>query len=148
MRAISWDKTFVPLMGIPVDLIISITFALGAGLAGLGGVIGAVELSMVPGEDTRLLVNLPPSHVGGQAEQLMTTLFEVRAHTVERFRHQCPHIHALALQNELAARMAGFDHLVRFADILQRKNGGDLRLNRPAINQLSHLGQCLSSGRR
>ncbi len=28
------------------------------------------------GEDTRLLVNLPPSHVGGQAEQLMTTLFE------------------------------------------------------------------------
>ena len=29
---------------------------LGAGLAGFGGVIGAVELSMVPGEDTRLLL--------------------------------------------------------------------------------------------
>ncbi len=28
------------------------------------------------GEETRLLVNLPPSHVGGQAEQLMTTFFE------------------------------------------------------------------------
>jgi fatty-acyl-CoA synthase len=27
------------------------------------------------GEDTRMLVNLPPSHVGGQAEQLMTTFF-------------------------------------------------------------------------
>ncbi len=27
------------------------------------------------GENTRLLVNLPPSHVGGQAEALMTTLF-------------------------------------------------------------------------
>jgi acyl-CoA synthetase (AMP-forming)/AMP-acid ligase II len=27
------------------------------------------------GEDTRLLVNLPPSHVGGQAEALMSTLF-------------------------------------------------------------------------
>ena len=27
------------------------------------------------GEKTRLLVNLPPSHVGGQAEALMTTLF-------------------------------------------------------------------------
>lgn len=26
-------------------------------------------------EDTRMLVNLPPSHVGGQAEQLMTTFF-------------------------------------------------------------------------
>jgi len=32
------------------------TFAIGAGLAGFGGVIGAVELSMVPGEDTRLLL--------------------------------------------------------------------------------------------
>jgi len=31
-------------------------FAIGAGLAGFGGVIGAVELSMVPGEDTRLLL--------------------------------------------------------------------------------------------
>jgi branched-chain amino acid transport system permease protein len=37
MRAISWDKTFVPLMGVPVDLIISVTFALGAGLAGAAG---------------------------------------------------------------------------------------------------------------
>jgi fatty-acyl-CoA synthase len=26
-------------------------------------------------EDTRMLVNLPPSHVGGQAEQMMTTVF-------------------------------------------------------------------------
>lgn len=37
MRAISWDKTFVPLMGIPVDRIISFTFILGAGLAGAAG---------------------------------------------------------------------------------------------------------------
>ena len=37
MRAISWDKTFVPLMGVPVDRIISITFAIGAGLAGAAG---------------------------------------------------------------------------------------------------------------
>ena len=37
MRAISWDKTYVPLMGIPVNLIISITFAIGAGLAGAAG---------------------------------------------------------------------------------------------------------------
>ena len=39
-----------------MNLVFAITFALGAGLAGLGGVIGAVELSMVPGEDTRLLL--------------------------------------------------------------------------------------------
>jgi branched-chain amino acid transport system permease protein len=37
MRAISWDRTYVPLMGIPVNLIISITFAIGAGLAGAAG---------------------------------------------------------------------------------------------------------------
>ncbi len=37
MRAISWDKTFVPLMGVPVDLVISVTFAIGAGLAGAAG---------------------------------------------------------------------------------------------------------------
>jgi branched-chain amino acid transport system permease protein len=38
MRAIAWDKTFVPLLGVPVDWIISITFALGAGLGGAAGV--------------------------------------------------------------------------------------------------------------
>jgi branched-chain amino acid transport system permease protein len=37
MRAISWDKSYVPLMGISVNLIISITFAIGAGLAGAAG---------------------------------------------------------------------------------------------------------------
>ena len=37
MRAISWDKTFVPLMGVPVNFIISLTFAIGAGLAGAAG---------------------------------------------------------------------------------------------------------------
>jgi acyl-CoA synthetase (AMP-forming)/AMP-acid ligase II len=34
----------------------------------LGGAFGILE-------DSRMLVNLPPSHVGGQAEQLMTPLF-------------------------------------------------------------------------
>jgi branched-chain amino acid transport system permease protein len=37
MRAISWDKSYVPLMGISVNLVISITFAIGAGLAGAAG---------------------------------------------------------------------------------------------------------------
>jgi branched-chain amino acid transport system permease protein len=39
MRAISWDKTTVPLMGVPVDLIISMTFAIGTSLAGVAGVL-------------------------------------------------------------------------------------------------------------
>ena len=39
-----------------VNLVFAVTFAIGAGLAGFGGVIGAVELSMAPGEDVRLLL--------------------------------------------------------------------------------------------
>jgi len=39
MRAISWDKTIVPLMGVPVNKIISLTFAVGAGLGGAAGMM-------------------------------------------------------------------------------------------------------------
>jgi len=39
MRAISWDKTIVPLMGVPVNKIISLTFALGTGLGGAAGMM-------------------------------------------------------------------------------------------------------------
>lgn len=47
MRAISWDKTFVPLMGVPVDLIISVTFAIGAGLAGAAGTMYALAYPVI-----------------------------------------------------------------------------------------------------
>jgi branched-chain amino acid transport system permease protein len=50
------DRAMLAAAGINVNLVFAITFMLGAGLAGIGGVIGAVELSMVPGEDTRLLL--------------------------------------------------------------------------------------------
>ena len=50
------DRAMLAAAGFNVNLVFAITFALGAGLAGLGGVIGAVEFSMVPGEDTRLLL--------------------------------------------------------------------------------------------
>jgi branched-chain amino acid transport system permease protein len=39
MRAISWDKTIVPLMGVPVNRIISLTFAIGTGLGGAAGMM-------------------------------------------------------------------------------------------------------------
>ena len=42
MRATAFDKQAAQLMGINVDRIISITFALGAALAGLGGVLYAI----------------------------------------------------------------------------------------------------------
>jgi branched-chain amino acid transport system permease protein len=50
------DRHMLAAAGVNVNLVFAITFMLGAGLAGFGGVIGAVELSMVPGEDTRLLL--------------------------------------------------------------------------------------------
>ncbi len=50
------DRGMLSAAGVNVNLVFAVTFMLGAGLAGFGGVIGAVELSMVPGEDTRLLL--------------------------------------------------------------------------------------------
>lgn len=50
------DRAMLAASGVNVNLVFAITFAIGAGLAGFGGVIGAVELSMVPGEDVRLLL--------------------------------------------------------------------------------------------
>jgi branched-chain amino acid transport system permease protein len=39
MRAISWDKTVVPLMGVPINLVISLTFLLGTSLGAAAGVM-------------------------------------------------------------------------------------------------------------
>jgi branched-chain amino acid transport system permease protein len=50
------DRAMLSATGVNVNLVFAATFAIGAGLAGFGGVIGAVELSMVPGEDVRLLL--------------------------------------------------------------------------------------------
>ncbi|MEI6971919.1 MAG: branched-chain amino acid ABC transporter permease [bacterium] len=47
MRAISWDRTIVPLMGVPVNLIITFTFALGAGLAGAAGSMYALAYPVI-----------------------------------------------------------------------------------------------------
>ncbi|WP_029896703.1 branched-chain amino acid ABC transporter permease [Desulfohalovibrio reitneri] len=43
MRAISWDKFAIPLMGIPVDTVIVFTFILGSSVAGLGGLLFAMS---------------------------------------------------------------------------------------------------------
>lgn len=47
MRAISWDKTIAPLMGIPVDRIISLTFAVGAGLGGAAGMMYSLAYPVI-----------------------------------------------------------------------------------------------------
>jgi branched-chain amino acid transport system permease protein len=39
MRAISWDKTIVPLMGVPLNLVISVTFLIGTSLGAAAGTL-------------------------------------------------------------------------------------------------------------
>ena len=43
MRAVSWDKFALPLMGIPLDRVIVFTFILGSAVAGLGGFLFALS---------------------------------------------------------------------------------------------------------
>lgn len=43
MRGISYDKFAIPLMGIPIDTIIVVTFVLGSSFAGLAGVLYALS---------------------------------------------------------------------------------------------------------
>ena len=48
MRAISWDSTLVPLMGVPVDRIVSGTFAVGAAVAAVGGTLYGMTYTIDP----------------------------------------------------------------------------------------------------
>jgi branched-chain amino acid transport system permease protein len=60
------DRQMLGALGIDVPRVFLIVFALGAGLAGLAGVIGGTTLSVTPGLDTRfLLVSLVVVIVGG-----------------------------------------------------------------------------------
>lgn len=60
------DRDMLSATGVNVHLIFALTFALGAGLAGLAGVVGGSALSISPGEDLRyLLASLVVVIVGG-----------------------------------------------------------------------------------
>jgi branched-chain amino acid transport system permease protein len=60
------DRAMLAATGVNVHFVFAITFAIGAGLAGLGGVVGGTALSIAPGEDTRyLLASLMVVIVGG-----------------------------------------------------------------------------------
>ncbi|GHU28100.1 branched-chain amino acid ABC transporter permease [Betaproteobacteria bacterium] len=43
MRAVSWNRFALPLMGIPLDSVIVFTFMLGSAIAGLGGLLFAMS---------------------------------------------------------------------------------------------------------
>ena len=47
MRAISWDRTVVPLMGVPTDRIISATFAIGTGLGAAAGTMYSLAFPVI-----------------------------------------------------------------------------------------------------
>jgi branched-chain amino acid transport system permease protein len=87
MRATSWDKPTSRLMGINVDSVITTTFAIGAALAGAGGVLYAIAypqlivfMGIMPGLKAFVAAvlggigNIPGAFVGsllmGQAEML------------------------------------------------------------------------------
>jgi branched-chain amino acid transport system permease protein len=60
------DRGMLSASGVNVQRVFAMTFALGAGLAGLAGVVGGTALSISPGEDTRyLLASLVVVIVGG-----------------------------------------------------------------------------------
>ena len=60
------DRAMLSAAGVNVQFVFAITFAIGAGMAGLAGVIGGSALSISPGEDTRyLLASLIVVIVGG-----------------------------------------------------------------------------------
>lgn len=60
------DRQMLAASGVNVQLVFATTFAIGAGLAGLAGVVGGTALSIAPGEDTRyLLASLVVVIVGG-----------------------------------------------------------------------------------
>jgi branched-chain amino acid transport system permease protein len=47
MRAVSYDKFAVPLMGIPLDIVIVFTFFLGSSMAGLAGLLYAMNFPVL-----------------------------------------------------------------------------------------------------
>jgi branched-chain amino acid transport system permease protein len=60
------DRGMLAASGVNVQRVFAVAFAIGAGLAGLAGVVGGTALSVSPGEDTRyLLASLVVVIVGG-----------------------------------------------------------------------------------
>ena len=60
------DRDMLAAMGVRIQLVFVLVFALGAGLAGIAGVVGGTFQSISPGEDTRfLLASLVVVIIGG-----------------------------------------------------------------------------------
>ena len=69
------DRDILAATGVQIQLVFVIVFALGAGLAGIAGVVGGTFQSISPGEDTRfLLASLVVVIVGGMSGNLVGEL--------------------------------------------------------------------------
>src|SRR3546814_16852871 len=69
------DQQMLSAMGVNVQTVFALTFAVGAGLAGFAGVIGGSLMSIAPGEDIRyLLASLIVVIVGGMGRIVGTAL--------------------------------------------------------------------------
>lgn len=69
------DRQMLGALGVNVPLVSVLVFGLGAGLAGLAGVVGGTALSISPGEDARyLLSSLVVVIVGGMGSLLGTAI--------------------------------------------------------------------------
>ncbi len=80
------DRGMLAASGVNVQLVFAITFAIGAGMAGLAGVVGGTALSISPGEDTRyLLASLVVVIVGGMGSIVGAALGAILIGVAEQF---------------------------------------------------------------
>jgi len=80
------DRGMLAASGVNVQLVFAVTFAIGAGLAGLAGVVGGTALSISPGEDTRyLLASLVVVIVGGMGSIVGASIGALLIGTAEQF---------------------------------------------------------------
>ena len=80
------DRAMLAASGVNVQLVFALTFAIGAGLAGLAGVVGGTALSISPGEDTRyLLASLVVVIVGGMGSVVGAAIGAVLIGLAEQF---------------------------------------------------------------
>ena len=80
------DRAMLAASGVNVQLVFAATFAIGAGLAGLAGVVGGTALSISPGEDTRyLLASLVVVIVGGMGSVVGASIGALLIGLAEQF---------------------------------------------------------------
>ena len=80
------DRLMLAASGVNVQRVFAVTFAIGAGMAGLAGVVGGSALSISPGEDTRyLLASLVVVIVGGMGSVVGAAIGAVLIGMAEQF---------------------------------------------------------------